>query len=132
MDRQRESIARLSACSQANYSNPPISHSSHTPGIGGEIVRAAIFAATIASRTFTRAVGIVGVAVMAFVGLEIVYSNLVDPSWQGIGGNAGYSLLVLLAGAFLVGMYFPTAILALLARLVTREARGDFGENEDD
>jgi hypothetical protein len=132
MDRQRESIARLSTYSQPNYSNPPINHSGQTPSVGGEIVRAAIFAAMVASKTFRRTVGIIGAAVMAFVGLEIVYSNLVDPSWQGVGGNAVYSFLEFLVGAFLVGLYFLTAIMAVLARFVVREAREDFGENDDE
>jgi hypothetical protein len=68
---------------------------------------------------------------MAFVDLEIAYCNL-HPSWQGVDGNTGYSILVFLARALLVGLYFLTATLALLARHVVREAREDFGDNEGD
>ena len=87
-----------------------INRSSHTPSVGGEIVRATIFAAMVASKTFRRALGTIGAAVMTFVGLEMVYSSLVDPQWQGVGGNAVYSFLAFLAGAFLVGVYFLAAM----------------------
>jgi hypothetical protein len=132
MERQRESIARLSAHSQSNYSNLSINHSGQTHNIGAEIARAAIFGAMVASRTFRRVVGIVGAAVMAFVGLEIVYSNLVDPSWQGVGGNAVYSFLAFLVSALLVGTYFLAAVMAFLARIVVRDAREDFGSDDDE
>ena len=66
------------------------------------------------------------------MGLEMGYCSLIDPSWQGMGGNAGYSILAFFAGAFLVGVYLLAAITASLTRLVVREARENFHVDEDE